>query len=376
MGALASLTSAALFVALLIGVVVAAYGDVPQPDGDHQVTGHVLFHGAPSASTGSKTSTSASGASSNTGKSVSWKSSTGSSSSAGSTNSATSTNSASTTRASSKSSSGKASSTAPPPVLFNETLSLAHLDYAYAAYCNVSTVVDWTCAWCGYYGSATFHVQGTIYDAGTDTFGFIGYDAHANSILTVFRGTVLESLQNWISDLKAIVLQPYPLCSGCQVGDGFLRAYTSVQNQTVALFASTRKRYPSAASVFVGHSLGGAVAMLAALDLVAQFSLVDPVLYTFGNPRVGNAAFASYSNGVFAGGASQRMVWMYVLIPFVLVDVDLTAGVRVCVCLSACVCGVRAHTHAPLYVRLGAFGWAVMTLYRIFLPWMPDSFTS
>jgi len=41
-----------------------------------------------------------------------------------------------------------------------------------------------------------------------------------------------------------------------------------------------------------GHSLGGALATLAALDLTREFD-VDTTVYTFGQPRVGNKAFAT-----------------------------------------------------------------------------------
>ena len=44
-----------------------------------------------------------------------------------------------------------------------------------------------------------------------------------------------------------------------------------------------------------GHSLGGALATLAAFDLTQQFR-VDTTVYTFGQPRVGNRAFATEYN--------------------------------------------------------------------------------
>ena len=47
-----------------------------------------------------------------------------------------------------------------------------------------------------------------------------------------------------------------------------------------------------------GHSLGGALATLAAIDLTKSFN-VDTTVYTFGQPRVGNKAFATdYDNTV------------------------------------------------------------------------------
>ncbi len=45
--------------------------------------------------------------------------------------------------------------------------------------------------------------------------------------------------------------------------------------------------------IVTGHSLGGSLAILAAADLHKTHGKIDQV-YTFGQPRVGNAAFASY----------------------------------------------------------------------------------
>jgi hypothetical protein len=42
-----------------------------------------------------------------------------------------------------------------------------------------------------------------------------------------------------------------------------------------------------------GHSLGGSIATLAAYDLVLQNIATRPLVYTFGEPRTGNKAFAT-----------------------------------------------------------------------------------
>ena len=44
--------------------------------------------------------------------------------------------------------------------------------------------------------------------------------------------------------------------------------------------------------VHAGHSLGGALATLAAYDIQSRFGLKDLQVYTFGAPRTGNHAFA------------------------------------------------------------------------------------
>lgn len=54
-----------------------------------------------------------------------------------------------------------------------------------------------------------------------------------------------------------------------------------------------------------GHSIGGAVATLAAAELRSTGLKVDT--YTFGSPRVGNTAFASFVTGTGQQGTNFRM---------------------------------------------------------------------
>lgn len=52
-------------------------------------------------------------------------------------------------------------------------------------------------------------------------------------------------------------------------------------------------KYRDAQIHVTGHSLGGALAVVAALDIKATFGRVEQ-LYTYGQPRVGNQHFADY----------------------------------------------------------------------------------
>jgi hypothetical protein len=56
--------------------------------------------------------------------------------------------------------------------------------------------------------------------------------------------------------------------------------------------------FPSYQLTLVGHSLGGAVAALAGLDLLARG--YDPQVTTFGEPRIGNTALVKYLDSRFA----------------------------------------------------------------------------
>ncbi|NER00402.1 MAG: lipase family protein, partial [Cyanothece sp. SIO2G6] len=69
---------------------------------------------------------------------------------------------------------------------------------------------------------------------------------------------------------------------------GFVKAYLSVRD-AIHQHITTQN---DTSVVVTGHSLGGAIATLCALDLQYNFFDADAVkLYTFGCPRVGNADF-------------------------------------------------------------------------------------
>lgn len=65
---------------------------------------------------------------------------------------------------------------------------------------------------------------------------------------------------------------------------------------------STRKKYPDHKLKLVGHSLGGAVAALAALEMSGRGW--DPEVTTFGEPRVGNDAFVGFLDEAFTLSAN------------------------------------------------------------------------
>ena len=75
---------------------------------------------------------------------------------------------------------------------------------------------------------------------------------------------------------------------------GFWAAYLSVRAQLLAAFKTALDEQFTPHIYCTGHSLGGALAQLAAYDLTLNFALPCPVqVYTLGSPRVGNPAFVS-----------------------------------------------------------------------------------
>lgn len=151
-----------------------------------------------------------------------------------------------------------------------------------AAYCAQSLLMPWGCQACKNVPDTKFIAY--LHDSGTDATGYV---AVVNGRATiVFRGT--SNLADWIQDLKFAHSTPLEGCSGCEVELGFNENYNALQSQILTALSGIDT---SAGLAITGHSLGAAMAALAAWDLSHSYNVVE--LYTFGEPRVGNAAFAA-----------------------------------------------------------------------------------
>jgi len=86
--------------------------------------------------------------------------------------------------------------------------------------------------------------------------------------------------------------------AGVYVHDGFYGAYQAVQNTIRSTVRTLLKQYPSYTVSVTGHSLGGALSIFCAMDLVSQRIIPSNRIsvINFGQPRVGNKNFADYFN--------------------------------------------------------------------------------
>lgn len=130
-----------------------------------------------------------------------------------------------------------------------------------------------------------------IYEKSHGTEGYIGYTTSQNTIYVAFRGSA--ELQNWLDNID-VILTNYPLCSGCEVHRGFYSAQQDSINEIITQVLNLKTRFPSYQVILTGHSLGGALATLTAMDLLQAGVIVR--LFTFGSPRVGNDQFVAYAS--------------------------------------------------------------------------------
>ena len=156
----------------------------------------------------------------------------------------------------------------------------------------------------------------------SDSCGYIAlsHEPFAKRIVVAFRGTY--SIVNTIADLSLIPQKyvPYPAgdgddeghenqdldhghhltetkCTNCTVHAGFLTSWRNTRDFILPHLEDASQRYPDYKLILIGHSLGGAVAALAGLDL--KLRGWDPTITTFGEPRIGNRELAKFVDAVF-----------------------------------------------------------------------------
>lgn len=164
-----------------------------------------------------------------------------------------------------------------------------YVRFAQAAYCSADGIAAWTCNVC----DSDVRDVTAIYNDISNIQAYAGYRSASNEVVVAFRGTVGTSIRNWVEDLDAFQTVPWAAkCAACAVHSGFYGSYSSVSDKLVSAVKSLRSRHPSAAVVVTGHSLGGAMAAVAAADLAVRIGVPVAKLVTYGEPRTGNAAFA------------------------------------------------------------------------------------
>eukprot|EP01116_Phalansterium_solitarium_P006287 TRINITY_DN18590_c0_g1_i1.p1 TRINITY_DN18590_c0_g1~~TRINITY_DN18590_c0_g1_i1.p1 ORF type:complete len:803 (+),score=209.86 TRINITY_DN18590_c0_g1_i1:81-2489(+) len=129
--------------------------------------------------------------------------------------------------------------------------------------------------------------------------------AKAHYLIVVFRGT--SSLKNVKVDLRSTPMEfslagipqglPSPEDSCARVHSGFYQSFLRLEHDIVDVVTKYVRQHPDPVQIYcTGHSLGGALAVLAALKLRCVLPGCKIVSNTFGAPRVGNHAFAQIYN--------------------------------------------------------------------------------
>lgn len=98
----------------------------------------------------------------------------------------------------------------------------------------------------------------------TDVTGLVAVDSTNRKIVVNFRGS--KSARNWLANLDFTAI-PTDICPGCTVHQGFWNSWLEARPRILTAVKDAVARNPGYGIVSTGHSLGGAIATLAAANL-------------------------------------------------------------------------------------------------------------
>lgn len=122
-------------------------------------------------------------------------------------------------------------------------------------------------------------------------FGWVCLDPQ--TVIVAIRGTQL--VHEWFDNFDFIPAPFGPVPGRGTVHQGFQLVYYSIRNSLVGLV----RKYAAGRTnlLLTGHSLGGALCALAAVDLMNDAAEnLAPVVYTWAEPRVGHDDFVTFYN--------------------------------------------------------------------------------
>ncbi|KAI9338695.1 Alpha/Beta hydrolase protein [Zopfochytrium polystomum] len=165
-----------------------------------------------------------------------------------------------------------------------------------AVTCDRDRIAKWDCQPCKHPDVAKTHDVVFFNAESTGMQGYAAINGNMNAITVVFRGSV--NIENWIHNIQLTFKDMDGWGSGVRVHRGFHDTYESVVDAAVSAVTKLTAKCPSCSVIFSGHSLGGAIATLAAVDMVNKgiVKASTASIITNGQPRAGNAEFAGLVN--------------------------------------------------------------------------------
>ncbi|CAI5759593.1 unnamed protein product [Candida verbasci] len=140
--------------------------------------------------------------------------------------------------------------------------------------------------------------------------GYYAVDNTRKTIILVFRGSA--STRDWVTNVNFTPItytpivydekfegQPYYLkkCINCKVHRGFYNFLKDNSGAIIQAGIKLKSQYPDYQFLIIGHSLGAALTVMSGIEF--QLLGYEPLVVTFGGPRVGNQEFADFADNIF-----------------------------------------------------------------------------
>ncbi|KAF8800420.1 lipase class 3 family protein, partial [Phlegmacium glaucopus] len=171
--------------------------------------------------------------------------------------------------------------------------------FASTAYCNPSTINDWSCGDnCA--ANSDFIPVASGGDGSSVQFWYVGFSPSQGTAIVAYQGADTSQIQAHYTyaDLLSGPLDStlFPgISSSIQVNNDYANEHAKTATEILSAVQTTIDVYSATTVTIVGHSLGAAIALINGVYLPLHIS--GPVSFRmigYGMPRVGNQAFADY----------------------------------------------------------------------------------
>lgn len=148
-------------------------------------------------------------------------------------------------------------------------------------------------------------------------------DVKSKQIIVSFKGT--SSPNEWAIDTNYRLTEyiPYVVKDGIATKDftthgwkvhrGFLKGYKTFHKNAMRYLLKLMAKKEGYTLLFLGHSLGGALSMIAAIE--SHFCGLDPIIFTYGSPKVANYRLINWMSEKFPLHLARQSLISGKLIP-------------------------------------------------------------
>ncbi|KAF8470282.1 lipase [Russula ochroleuca] len=177
---------------------------------------------------------------------------------------------------------------------------------ASAAYCDPSTTRTWTCG-ANCQAVPDFQPVAAGGDGSDTQFWYVGSSNSLNTVIVAHQGTNPHQLLALLTDadffLKQLDTSLFPgIPSSVEAHSGFVDEQAKTASEILFHVQNTLSTQGLSSVTVVGHSLGGALALLDGVYLSLQLPKTVAVkVISYGMPRVGNQAFANFVDSQLSG---------------------------------------------------------------------------
>ena len=202
---------------------------------------------------------------------------------------------------------------------FFYALEYVHSRYAFAPYCtSISDLYKWNCGEICSHEANTTILDFVHVDPVQDQVVHLTFNPNLHTIYVAFRGS--ETLVNLGTDLNMklsncdwnnneIALKPRNIPFSAKIHSGFEIAYSAMRVQVLSQIHQLSLRFPKYSIVFTGHSLGGALALISAVDYFDKYGMQDRItVVSYGQPRTGDKTWCNYVESLPFSARYYRVV--------------------------------------------------------------------